>query len=236
MKRFVMLALLPVGIVACGGSSDSGPSGPQGEGEVTYRLTFTSTWNAADFPTNFPGDPHFSPVIGATHNDTDFMWRPNEISSPGIESVAETGSTTQYSNELAEKRTNGSVENLFRGGRIESPDAGALLFKVTSDYPLVSAISMLAPSPDWFVGIRDVNLRVDDEWLDRLEFDLRLYDSGTDEGVTFSSGNSDGGSGVISLLTSAPEDTDFSEGVHRTTGAFVGQFVLELVENGAETN
>ena len=51
---------------------------------------------------------------------------------------------------------------------------------------------MIAPSPDWFVGVRNVDLYAGGNWVDRLEFDLTLvYDAGTDAGMTFTGGGSD---------------------------------------------
>ena len=86
---------------------------------------------------------------------------------------------------------------------------------------------MIAPSPDWFVGIRDVNLYPNGEWLDEITVDLRLYDSDTDLGQTFTAANQDGGDRNIQLVTTQANETDFNNGVHRTSGAFVGQMILK---------
>ena len=61
--------------------------------------------------------------------------------------------------------------------------------EVNSQYPLVSFIAMLAPSPDWFLGVRDLNLcnTATGEWQDRVVRELFPYDSGTDSGVNFTS-------------------------------------------------
>ena len=58
---------------------------------------------------------------------------------------------------------------------------------VNSQYPLVSVISMIAPSPDWFVGVHDYSLcnETTGEWFDKRVKDLLLYDSGTDSALTF---------------------------------------------------
>ena len=63
--------------------------------------------------------------------------------------------------------------------------------EVTSEYPLVSFISMIAPSPDWFLGVRDFNLcnTTTGEWVDSKGRDLPLYDAGTDSGPLFNSSN-----------------------------------------------
>lgn len=230
INKIGLVAISTISLVACGGSSNnSSNNDPQGEGDVTYQLTFNATWNETDFPTGFPSNPHFSPIIGATHNDQDFLWRSGEAATEGLEIVAETGGTGTYNTELEQKKTEGNVENIFKGARIDSPSSTSLRFKVTSEFPLVSAISMIAPSPDWFVGIRDVNLYVDSEWVDTLTFDLRLYDSGTDTGETFSAADADGGTGIISLVSTSENETDLNEGIHRDSGKVVGTFVLTRI-------
>ena len=47
---------------------------------------------------------------------------------------------------------------------------------------------MIAPSPDWFVGVEDVNLiNSNNEWIEETEIFLESYDAGTDSGTTFTS-------------------------------------------------
>ena len=61
--------------------------------------------------------------------------------------------------------------------------------EVNSEYPLMSFITMIAPSPDWFVGVHDYNLcnTTTGKWLDSRTRDLPPYDAGTDSGPNFGS-------------------------------------------------
>jgi hypothetical protein len=76
--------------------------------------------------------------------------------------------------------------------------------EVNSEYPLVSFITMIAPSPDWFLGVRDLNLcdTTTGNWQDREVRDLFPYDAGTDSGLKFASSN---------------KNTDPRENIHRIT-------------------
>ena len=62
--------------------------------------------------------------------------------------------------------------------------------EVNTEYPLASFISMIAPSPDWFVGVHDYNLcnTTTGKWEDSRTRDLPPYDAGTDSGTRFTSG------------------------------------------------
>jgi hypothetical protein len=237
VKKVGLIVALIISLAACGGSpNDSSNNSPQGTGEVTYQLTFNAKWNDIDFPTGFPSNPHFSPIIGATHNDQDNLWHSGDTTSAGIESMAETGNVSIYNQELEQKRTEGNVENIFTGTSTDSPGRSSLQFKVNANFPIVSAVSMLASSPDWFIGIHNVNLYENNQWIERLGFDLKLYDSGTDTGTTFTSENEDGGTGIITLLSSVAEDTDILEGVHRSNGKVVGTIVLQRIFNSLARN
>ena len=59
----------------------------------------------------------------------------------------------------------------FEGGGISNVGTTIVNVEVTTDYPLVSAISMIAPSPDWFVGVRDYSLcnTTTGKWVDKRE-------------------------------------------------------------------
>ena len=62
---------------------------------------------------------------------------------------------------------------------------------VRLEYPLVTLVTMIAPSPDWFVGVSGLSLLDEFGWVNELEVVLYPYDSGTDDGTTYSSANAD---------------------------------------------
>jgi hypothetical protein len=50
----------------------------------------------------------------------------------------------------------------------------------------VTVVTMLAPSPDWFVGVSGLDLRRGDaDWADEVFFDLQVQDAGTDDGAGY---------------------------------------------------
>ena len=78
--------------------------------------------------------------------------------------------------------------------------------EVTADYPLVSVISMIAPSPDWFVGIMDVNLCDAGKWRDIWNITLlQPWDAGTEDGDMFNTTNYD--SDPAQKITRITKDT-----------------------------
>ena len=169
------------------------PSAAFGQGTTAeYMVVFESTWSASTHPSGFPSNPHFSGLIGATHDSTITLWAPGELASEGIENMAETGSKFPLTTDIDNAIEFGGAEHLLSGGGISvSPGSRTLMFSVSDQYPLVSLVSMLAPSPDWFVGVHDFNLFEQGSWIEEVTVDLFVYDAGTDSGPDYTSSDED---------------------------------------------
>ncbi len=62
-----------------------------GGDSASYRPTFQGAWTRAITPGGVPGSAHFSPLIGAVHNDRVTFWEPGGRASRQVERVAELG-------------------------------------------------------------------------------------------------------------------------------------------------
>jgi hypothetical protein len=157
---------------------------------ITYKVTFNATWSEETHPEDFPPNPHFSGLIGASHNNEVSFWKEGELASPGIKNMAETGSKNPLNTEISSAIFEKTASELISGGGINpSPGSVDLEFKVSEEYPYVTLVSMIAPSPDWFVGVDSLNLFEDGSFVDEKTVVLYAYDSGTDSGTTYTSPN-----------------------------------------------
>src|SRR5262245_12357757 len=117
---------------------------------ASYAVTFKSTWSAATHPVAFPASAHFPGLIGATHAARVHFWRDGELASPGIQAMAELGSKSPLTEEIASAMSAGTVQYLLSGDGIRpSPGQVALEFRISNTHPFVTLVSMIAPSPDW---------------------------------------------------------------------------------------
>jgi hypothetical protein len=194
-----------------------------------YRVTFSSDWTAATHPTNFPSSssPHFSPLVGATHGDSAPIWQLGELASDGIKVMAETGRKPPLLAEVNDLIAAGTAhESLSGNGLRRPPDSVTLEFDVVPAHPHVTLVSMLFPSPDWFVGVSGLSLLDEDgDWEEIMEVKLLLYDAGTDDGATYTATDvASDPAQPISLLTTDQADTDFTDGAPA-----VGTFVFEKI-------
>ncbi|HEX5053608.1 MAG TPA: spondin domain-containing protein [Planctomycetota bacterium] len=159
-------------------------------GTARYQLVFESTWSATTHPVQFPSGPHFSPLTGGTHTNAVDFWLPGALASPGIEAMAELGSTSPLTSEVQNAVNGGTADQvLVFGGLSPSPGQYSTQFTISADFPLFTLVTMLAPSPDWFVGVHGLPLLQNGDWVDSLVVPLIVYDAGTDDGTTYNSPN-----------------------------------------------
>lgn len=192
------------------------PSDPQ----ARYRVILESDWSAATHPQDYPGGAHYSPILVATHLATTTFWQPGMLASSGIERMAEEGSQSPLDGEVAAAIASGTAESFVRGGGLGStPGVEHTEFDITTGFPHVTVVSMIAPSPDWFVGVTGLPLIANGQWRDEVVVDLFPWDAGTDSGASYESGNADATPPQpISLLQGPPVAVD---GVVRPFGRFI---------------
>jgi len=186
--------------VGCGGSSATTPTAPPASPSpppaaaqtARYAVTFDASWRADAHPVDFPANPHFSPLVGATHSGDVRFWRPEGLASRGIEAMAEEGSTSPLDAEVQAAIAAGTAYSLVLGDGIPaSPGAASAELEIDRDHPLVTLVSMVAPSPDWFVGVSGLSLIESGDWVEAKVVTLRPWDAGTDSGTTYTSPNRD---------------------------------------------
>ena len=162
------------------------------EGRVLAQdaVTFDASWSKSTHPEDFPPNPHFSGLIGGTHNDDIRFWMPGRKASDGIKAMAERGLKTPLNEEIRAARDEGTADRLLSGDGIpRSPSSVSLDFAIRRDYTLVTLVSMVAPSPDWFTGVSALSLLEGGQWVEELTVELFAYDAGTDSGTTYNSAN-----------------------------------------------
>ena len=230
-KTLISTFILSLLLVGCGSSSDKTSSDTTGD--TRFKVTLTTQWNATDFETQYPASssPHWSPLSGTVHNVQVKFWETDQLASAGIESMAETGSTTALESEIQTAKESAYSQGLIKTSSIGSGAGETSIEFATSDaYPLLTLVSMIAPSPDWFVGVHDLALQDSDgNWINSQTINLKLYDAGTDLGTTFTSANSDSSeqSLTITPLSSQRLDSDFEDGVHFSSDKYVATLLIE---------
>ena len=192
----LLVAPLGLGCSAYGDGSDGMSLSPQaGEAAAagataTYTITFTGVWTAEATPGGVPDGAHFSPLIGGVHNAGVAFLEAGGQATPGIESMAERGRTATLTEEIQAAGANAlSVLRKDSGPGATASDTFEAV-TVTADHPRITLLSMIAPSPDWFVGVFGLSLLdAEGNWVEALKVDLYPWDAGTEGGDDFSFDN-----------------------------------------------
>ena len=157
-------------------------------GVVRYRLDVDNTWSEETHPERIaPTDAHFSWLGGGTHNDNVSFWQVGELASPGMVQMAETGVINILTDEEIQAEVgNRAFQTLeyrwwFCPAATMATSCGDLSveFDVDDTFPLVTLVTMLGPSPDWFVGVSGLPLFENGQWKPSVVVDLHPFDGGT---------------------------------------------------------
>tara|TARA_B100000963_G_C22577585_1_gene649239 strand:- start:55 stop:684 length:630 start_codon:yes stop_codon:yes gene_type:complete len=155
-----------------------------------YEVTFDINWNKDDFPVNYPSNPHFSEIIGWSHSSKSNFFELESMASKGIQKMAELGSTAPISDEINQKISNGEGQELIIGQNLGS-GVGKITVEVNvnNEHPLITLATMIAPSPDWYLAVVNINLLENEVFVGEKNVTALLYDAGTDSGTYYTSSN-----------------------------------------------
>ncbi|MCY3778139.1 MAG: PQQ-dependent sugar dehydrogenase, partial [Candidatus Aminicenantes bacterium] len=158
--------------------------------EATYSLTFRGLCTTAVTPGGLPGGAHFTRLVGGVHNAGVTFLRDGGRATAGVEFMAELGGTSTLASEVRAAEPN-ALDVLLGRGNI-GPTGSTTIDDVTltTDHSRVTLLTMIAPSPDWFVGVSGLSLLDEQgEWMASLTVNLYPWDAGTEDGTQFSLSN-----------------------------------------------
>lgn len=158
---------------------------------ATYTVTFNSIWNSTDH-TSVPASAHWSKLVGATHKTANTFLELGSIATTGIKNVAEFGSNSVFNSEVNTAIANNEADQYINGPSLGTSTGNIVInnLEVKEGFPLLTLVSMIAPSPDWIVAINSYNLFDGGSWVNSVTLDMFAYDAGTDNGTNYTSGNS----------------------------------------------
>ena len=93
-------------------------------------------------------------------------------------------------NDVMMMKKPGFVSNVYKTAMVNTPGGyTSTKIMVQNMYSMVSLITMIAPSPDWFVGVDSYDLCGMNGWKEKVTMDLLPWDAGTENGEKYSLSN-----------------------------------------------
>jgi len=190
MKR-KLFGILAIGAIA--GLLALGCAGAQHKatpGGVVYKVSMMRMWSPQSHPFEYPmsgvTSGHFSGWIGASHSEKYVIFKEGGMATPGLQMLSEMGKHTPLDSEIQAAITAGTAAELFETSALQDISASVESeVQVSDNFPMVSVVAMIAPSPCWFAGAPSVNLKQDGKWVPTKTMMLYAYNAGTDDGMTY---------------------------------------------------
>jgi|Transcript_33892 hypothetical protein len=203
----------PVGVISYLDHGVEGPSTTSTTNRLMMTMTFepmccyTAVQSDMDrwvtvYNDSLPTNPHYSSMVAWTWSDGSLLV--NGVSSAGAQALAETGSADTFVSELNSYSFTPSSTSLMAAQKLtvmagtgQTDGTGGTqntkrMFQnfrmmVSTTFPKVGMMTMIAPSPDWYAYADDV-LYDGTSWHTK-SITLVAWDAGTDSGPTYTSVN-----------------------------------------------
>ncbi|XP_030554672.1 uncharacterized protein LOC115758257 [Drosophila novamexicana] len=195
---------------------------------AVYKVVLHTYWTRELFPKHYPDwrpTAQWTKTLGRTHNANYGLYHIGQPATAGVKQFAETGKTElldsnageqQQQQMQAQKSSTATVpgtaptmaeRSVFDEFSLPAIQLGAGRSEakvfVDSNHSLVSLMTRIVPSPDWFIGVDSFELCVGGSWIDTVTVELDPLDAGTDNGFTFTAPNwPTAPQGVIYRITS----------------------------------
>mmetsp|Transcript_3387 Transcript_3387/g.7089 ORF Transcript_3387/g.7089 Transcript_3387/m.7089 type:complete len:401 (-) Transcript_3387:22-1224(-) len=163
-----------------------------------YFCIMRGLWNPFNHPKKYPNLARMSNPIMYSSTKQYMPWLINRATTWGVEKIAETGFTDTFK---IETKAAGDMINDIQEGRgffidQEDPEKNYAYMpgiKVTPDFPFLSGLAGMSPTPDWFTGfyLLDVIDEYDRTFWNRMIIHTYPWDAGTDDGDTYMSVDQD---------------------------------------------
>ncbi|XP_063979807.1 uncharacterized protein LOC135163864 isoform X3 [Diachasmimorpha longicaudata] len=172
LSLFLLLPVVHLSQVPSVCGSDSTSAKTQ-DNLVLYKITLNTYWTRIKFPKYYPNDrAQFGKIFGQTHDKTYSLYRLGTRLNSGLVHYIETGEIHGITSEGSNRNVLDSFigSSIFRGHGTSTTQAF-----FDNNHTLVSIISRLNPSPDWFIGLDSFQLCIDGDWIDTVTVELKQY-------------------------------------------------------------
>merc|ERR1712088_693962 len=185
LKKLVMAICLMVSSQIVDSSSNQCPD----HRLAVYRLQLNTFWSEQVFPKQYPQwrpPAQWSKSVGYSHRDSFSLFSLGAVVDEGVRQFVETGS----SEVLDQQSTNRSfLDAILAPPIVQGVGNTSTNVFVDGNHSLISVVTKIVPSPDWFIGLDSLNLCQEGHFIQSFNTEAFPLDAGTDNGFTFTSPN-----------------------------------------------
>ena len=200
-------------------------------GSAVYQVTFFNFLTPKIFGDLIPSDGLvFSPLTATGHSNRVSILTVRGLASKQIEAIAETGDNSGLIQVLKdlENTRHGVKSYAAAAGPTASGQYTTVTVKVDCENPFISAVAMIAPSPDWMVLIANMNMFSSSrrDFVSYRAGFLIAYDAGTDDSRDFTPSDPSFDMPTVPQQNIAPLVEDETD---RFNGRNVGKYFIKRI-------
>lgn len=183
MKSLTMLFFLAVALATASATRTC-------RGSATYEVTFKNIMYSRRFP-KVPNNLKlvYSPLLAVSHSPRQSVLVLRSYASDGVEKIAEQGDASVLKGALKSLIGKGVNTVKVASGPTMLGKKTTLKVKVDCKNPYISALAMIAPSPDWLVAMSNFKAVRNGYFVKYASGKLFAYDAGVDDGGDFTAPN-----------------------------------------------
>lgn len=206
LRLIAILSILSLAFTSCSKSDDEEVIDTTTVYDFTVRIKMTDLSWLDNKPV---GGLAFSQFAATTHSSKGLMFAESNVASSLVSTIASCKDVKDVTYLASLKAEMQKLEGDSAIGMVMKSDSlkagGSYVFNFTSTLKnrYLSLIGKIIPSPDWMLGIYNIDLNavLVNSMVNKIHV-MYVYDAGTDGGKTFT--DTAAGEGVINLLTTAP--------------------------------
>jgi len=183
--RVVTLVSMVVGIKTIDSTNNLCPA----KKLAVYQLQLQTFWSEQAFPKQYPQwrpPAQWSKSVGYSHREAFSLFSLGSEVDEGVRQFVETGS----SEALDQASSNRSfLDAILAPPIVQGVGNTSTNVFVDANHSMISVITKIVPSPDWFIGLDSVSLCKDGLFIPAFNTEAFPMDAGTDNGFTFTSPN-----------------------------------------------
>jgi hypothetical protein len=183
-------------LMSCGGDDEGSPSTGGGGGDdflsdanasADYSLTFETIFTEDMFPTDYPANASFGPIVAITHAPDLSVYQLGQLASDGLKAYAEDGDVNALATFLSAEAgpDNEGSFSITTAPAVGPSTTSTIDVTVTPTRTRITFLAKLNPSPDWFVGFSSFDIVDGTNLVDEETFTLQPLDAGTAGGDTY---------------------------------------------------
>ncbi len=194
LKFLMMFCILGTVLVSC--DKDDDEEKIDLDQVHKFEITFVGQWSSNVYGELFPEDALFASFVGLTHNSPNKLYKLGNPASDGLAEYCKTGDSAQLVSDINSMIEDKSSYSLIQTGLMSPEGEIKVTFETNLRHRYITCVGRIAPSPDWFVSIENVDLRLLNHAGYGVTVLFHANDAGVKGGTSFSEPGQDTKEGI----------------------------------------